>query len=133
MRRVLPLVLVLLAVSPANAQRYVNPNEKVSEPQRPAALMPLYMTQLTLHGLDLHSTLQALDLGHREANPMLENATDRQMIGAKLAASTLTILVTEKLWKKNRIASVILMTGMNVALAGVVANNYNVADRPRRR
>ena len=27
----------------------------------------------------------------------------------------------------------IVMTGMNVALAGVVANNYNVADRPRRR
>lgn len=123
---------MLLAASPANAQRYLDP-DKASEPQRPAALMPLYLTSLTLHSLDMHSTWQAQRLGHREANPMLRNATDRQMIGAKMAASAFTVLAAETLWRKNRVASVVLMTALNVALAGVVANNYNVADRPRRR
>ena len=126
MKRVLPLVLVLAFASSAAAQNS-------PQPRRPAALMPLYLTSLTLHSLDMHSTWQAQALGHREANPILQNATDRQMIGAKMAASALTVLLAEKLWRKNRVASVILMTGVNVALAGAVANNYRLVNGPNRR
>ena len=126
MKRVLPLVLVLAFASSAAAQN-------APRAKRPAALMPLYLTSLTLHSLDMHSTWQARDLGHREANPMLQNATDHQMIGAKMAASAVTVLVAETLWRRNRVASVVLMTAVNVALAGVVANNYHIANRPPRR
>jgi hypothetical protein len=126
MRRVLPLFLVLLAASPAAAQRYINPN-KVAEPQRPAALVPLYLSQLTLHGLDVHSTKEALERGHREANPYFKDATNNEMIAAKAAVSVGTMWLSEKLWKKNRVAAVAVMATVNVALGAVVANNYRIA------
>ena len=102
--------------------------QEPSDSRRPAPLVPLYVSQIALHGLDVHSTLQALDRGHQEGNPLFRNATAGQMIGAKAASSAVSIWLAEKLWKKNRVAAVVVMTGVNVGLAAVVANNYRVAS-----
>lgn len=96
-------------------------------PKRPGILIPLYAMHFSLHGLDVHSTLQAIKRGHREANPLLKNATSGQLIGAKLASSAATVWLAEKLWKKNRPAAVVLVAALNVALAAVVANNITRA------
>ena len=127
MRRVLPLFIVLLIASPAAAQRYTPPKGQPIKPERPGALVPLYFSQLTLHGLDVHSTKEALQRGHREANPYLKDATGNEMIVAKAAVSVATVWVSEKLWKKNRVAAVATMAAVNGALAAVVANNYRIA------
>ena len=130
MRRVRGLIVAAVlfsAASPALAQ-----SSDAVEARRPAALVPLYVAQVTLHGLDLHSTMRALDQGHREANPFLKNATSGQMIGAKIATSAATVWLSEKLWKKNRVAAVVVMSGVNAALAAVVANNYRIAESTRR-
>lgn len=100
-----------------------------AKPKRPRMLIPLYVMQFSLHGLDAHSTLQALERGHREANPLLRNATSEQMIGAKLASSVASVWLAEKLWRKNRAAAMVLMAAVNVGLAAVVANNYRIARR----
>jgi hypothetical protein len=100
---------------------------------RPGLLIPLYVMQFTLHGLDVHSTVRALENGHREANPLFKDASTATMTGAKLASSAVSVLIAEKLWKKNRIAAVLMMASVNGALAAVVANNYQIAGTPARR
>lgn len=76
--------------------------------------------------------MQAIDNGHREGNPLLDDANQAQIIGAKLAASAATVWLTEKLWKKNRLAAVLVMAGVNTGMAMVVANNYRITHDTRR-
>lgn len=101
------------------------------EPNRPALLIPLYASNIALQGLDLWTTKRALDAGNREANPLFKDASFGAMTGAKIAASAATVLIAEKLWKRNRIAAVGLMLATNVGLAAVAANNYRVTQRTR--
>jgi hypothetical protein len=89
--------------------------------------------QFTLNGLDVHSTLRALDAGYREANPLFDDGDAKKMIGAKIASSAISVYVAEKLWKKNRVAAVLMMVGVNAGLAAVVATNYRLAEVHTRR
>lgn len=100
--------------------------------ERPRALMPLYAMQLALNGLDVHSTMRALEAGHREGNPLFKAGSAKKMIGAKVASSALSIYLAEKLWKKNRIAAVVMMASVNAGMMAVVANNYRLANTPPR-
>lgn len=127
-RAVIALVLTVATGTLASAQA----TGAETPPERPRLLIPLYVTQFALHGLDVHSTVQALDAGHREGNPLLRNANSTQMIGAKLASSAATVWLAEKLWKKNRVAAVVMMAGVNVGLTAVVANNYRLTRATRR-
>jgi hypothetical protein len=99
---------------------------EVQAPHRPALLMPMYLANAALHGLDAYSTSEALKAGHREANPLLRNANLPTMIGAKAVATVTGVVVAEKLWRRNRAAAVAVMVGVNVGLAAVVANNYRI-------
>jgi uncharacterized protein DUF5658 len=117
---------LVAVVSPLAAQ-----DGAMVEPQRPALLIPLYATNVALHGLDLWTTKRALDAGNREGNPLFKDASIGAMTGAKIAASAATILIAEKLWKRNRIAAVGLMLATNVGLSAVAANNYRVTQRTR--
>ena len=100
--------------------------------ERPRALMPLYAMQIALNGLDVHSTMRALDAGHREVNPLFKDGSAAKLIGAKVASSALSFYLAEKLWKKNRVAAVVMMASVNAGMMAVVANNYRVANTPRR-
>ena len=120
------LAALVAVVSPLAAQ-----DGAMVEPQRPALLIPLYATNIALQGLDLWTTKRALDAGNREANPLFKDASIGAMTGAKIAASAATILIAEKLWKRNRIAAVGLMLATNVGLSAVAANNYRVTQRTR--
>ena len=95
-------------------------------PTRPALLIPMYVANAALHGLDVYSTSASLRAGHREANPLLRNANPASVIGIKAAAAMTTVFVAEKLWRRNRTAAVAVMVGVNVGLAAVVANNYRI-------
>ena len=120
------LAALLAAVSPLAAQ-----DGAMVEPHRPALLIPLYATNVALQGLDLWTTKRALDAGNREGNPLFKDASIGTMTGAKIAASAATILIAEKLWKRNRFAAVGLMLATNVGLSAVAANNYRVTQRTR--
>ena len=99
---------------------------EVQGPNRPAILIPMYLANAALHGLDAYSTSEALKAGHREANPLLRNANLATMIGAKAAATVTGVVVAEKLWPRNRAAAVAVMVGVNLGLAAVIANNYRI-------
>lgn len=96
------------------------------EPQRPAALIPLYVSFSALQVLDTHSTSRALSAGAVEANPAMQPFTSNTagMLAVKAAATTGLIYASEKMWKKNRTAAVIFMVAANSAMVWVVQHNY---------
>ena len=95
-------------------------------PQRPDALLPLYLSYATLQALDVHSTLRALDRGAVEANPLMKNLTESpaSLVAVKAASAAGVLYTTEQLWKKNPAAAVVFMIAANSAMAWVVQNNY---------
>lgn len=94
--------------------------------RRPPALLPLYVSFAALQVLDTDSTRQALARGYTESNPVLRpvagNSTS--MVLVKVGATVLTIAAVERLWRRNRVAAVLTMIGINAGYAVVVAQNY---------
>ena len=149
----LALVVVLICaftVAPASAQETPSPSLRpdsttiqlataapppelvaVPRPQRPAALVPLYISFGVLQGLDGHSTFRALESGAVEANPLMKGVADSAvgMAAVKAAAGAGVIFATERMWKRNKLAAVLFMTATNSAMAWVVQHNHRVARR----
>jgi Domain of unknown function (DUF5658) len=94
--------------------------------KRPPALIPLYGSFIALEALDVHSTRRGLANGAVEANPAMSGLTGNSaaMVAAKAAGTAGLILASEKIWKKNRTAAVVLMIATNSAMAWVVGHNY---------
>lgn len=122
-------VPIAASVLPSSAQR---PAIVLPEPpaaKRPEALIPLYASLAVLQGLDVHSTRRGLSSGGREANPLMEPVVKNgaAFIAVKAATTAGMILASERLWKKNRKAAVLLTVLTNAGLAAVVAHNYHVS------
>jgi hypothetical protein len=99
--------------------------------QRPAALVPLYISFAGLQALDVHSTLAAVNAGGRELNPIVRSTVDAPvgMFLLKSGAAAGVVFVSEKLWRRNRTAAVLTMIGLNSAYLTIAANNYRSARR----
>jgi hypothetical protein len=104
------------------------PDAAAPPPSRPVMLAPLYTSYVALQALDVHSTRRALSRGAVEANPLMKGVSGNAglLIALKCAATAGTILGAERLSKKHRLASVLLMVGANSAMAYVVSHNYRV-------
>ncbi|RPJ56910.1 MAG: hypothetical protein EHM24_27430 [Acidobacteria bacterium] len=100
-------------------------------PGRPAPLVPLYVTFAALQVADVASTGRALEAGGREANPIVRGFANNSaaMLAVKAGATVGTIYLSERLWKKNRAAAVLLMTALNGAYAAVAAHNYRHSEQ----
>jgi len=96
---------------------------------RPALLAPLYTSYAMLQALDVYSTRRALNRGAAEANPLMRGVSRNtaQMLTVKTVTTAVTIVAGERLWKKHRVGSVLLMAGLNSAMGWVVVHNYRVA------
>ena len=94
--------------------------------RRPDALVPLYVSFSALQVLDIHSTTRALDRGAVEANPVLRGVVGNQagLVALKAVGTAGIIYASEKMWKRNRTASIIFMVAANSAMAWVVQHNY---------
>lgn len=101
---------------------------------RPAPLVGLYVSLASLQALDITSTQRALNAGGVEANPLVAPlaGSPLAMLALKAGVTGAAIYASERLWKKNRVAAVMTMIGLNAAHAAVVAHNYGVAARQRR-
>lgn len=95
-------------------------------PSRPRLLVPLYVSFAALQGFDAVTTIRALDRGAVEANPMLGGLANNRgaLLAVKASASAGTIYLSERLWRKNRVAAVALMAALNGAYAVIVAHNW---------
>ncbi len=95
-------------------------------PRRPAPLVPLYLSFAGLQSLDAITTLRALDDGHQERNPVVGWLAQHPgaLVAAKAGVAAGTVFLSERLWKKNRTAAVVLMVALNGAYAAIVAKNH---------
>jgi hypothetical protein len=93
---------------------------------RPAALPALYVSFGVLQALDAHSTLAAVSAGGREANPAVRTLVTQpaSFVAAKIAATAGTLYLAERLWRKHRVAAVVLMVALNGTYGAIVAHNY---------
>jgi hypothetical protein len=114
--------------TPPAATTAANPSET-----RPVVLAPLYITFAGLQILDAHSTLLASNLGAREANPVVRSmlGSPPALIATKAGVTASAIFASERLWKRNKAAAILMMAGLNSVYAAVVAHNYAVAARER--
>jgi hypothetical protein len=121
-------LVLLVGAGPAAAQSLVE-----AKRERPAALVPLYLTFAGLQAVDVHSTLQALDNGARESNPMVRSAMGHPagMFVLKSGTAVGVVFLTERLWRRNRVAAVVTMIALNSAYATIAAHNYRTAATAR--
>jgi hypothetical protein len=104
------------------------PAPVVRAADRPAALVPLYASFITLQILDLHSTHDAISRGGVETNPALAGLADNMvaMSAVKAAGAAGVIFLSEKIRTRNKAAAVGLMIVANSAMAWVVQHNYRL-------
>lgn len=101
----------------------------VPQPKRPAVLPALYATLGAMQAWDAYATNAALKAGAREANPAVAPFAGNPgaLIGAKAAATVGTIFFAERLWKKNKVAAVVMLAAINGATAAVSMHNMRNA------
>lgn len=102
-------------------------------PKRPPLLSALYVSYAGAQVLDLYTTSASLRQGGREVNPVVAPlSADLVAVSVLKAATTAgTIYFVDRLWRRHRVAAVILMAGLNGAVGGVAAHNARVARRAR--
>lgn len=96
--------------------------------RRPKALPVLYASLAALQMMDALSTFRGIELGAVEANPVMAGIADNRkaMFAVKAGVTAASILVAERLWKKNRVAAVVSMLALNGLVGAVVAHNHSV-------
>ena len=99
------------------------------QPKRPGTLTALYGSYGMLQAMDIVSTRKALAAGAHEANPAIKKGNMGTMLAIKAAGGAATLIIAEKMWKKNRVGAVMLMAVANGVSAAVVAHNYRNARR----
>lgn len=101
--------------------------------KRPAILPALYLTLAGMQAWDVYTTRSALGAGAREANPIAAPFTENTgaMLGLKLASTATIIVLSERLWKKNRVAAVVALVAFNGATAAVAMHNVRVGRQAR--
>lgn len=140
----LPGALVVTAAAPATAAPALRravlttsvPADRVPDAwtidrreTRPAALPGLYASLAALQVYDVYSTRLALGTGAHEANPLMRkvSGSSSAMLAVKALSTAATIYFTERAWKRNRKAAVIMTAALNGGMAVIVARNLRNA------
>jgi len=121
-----PAVAQLAAAAPVaiNSQLFRAP-----EPGRPAALVPMYASFVTLQALDFVSTTRALSNPNAsEANPVMRGVvgSPAAFLAVKAGSTAATIWIAEKWRRKHPVRAMIFMASTNAAMAAVVAHNMSL-------
>lgn len=114
--------------------------EQVQLPQSPfqprsagpsATLLSLYASTVAVHALDVHSTLQGLDRGAYEANPLMAGLVNNKaaFIGVKAAVVAGTIYAAHEMSKRNKTRAILTLVAVNSVYAYVAHHNYQVSRR----
>ena len=121
-----PAVAQLAAAAPVaiNSQLFRAP-----EPGRPAALVPMYASFVTLQALDFVSTTRALSNANAyEANPVMRGVvgSPAAFLAVKAGSTAATIWIAEKWRRKHPVRAMIFMASTDAAMAAVVAHNMSI-------
>lgn len=121
--RIVGLTAIVLTPAPVLAAP-VAPKVK-----RPTILPVLYAMLGATQAWDVYSTRSALTSGAREANPATAafSSNTGTLMGMKVATTAGTILFAERMWKKNKVAAILMLTAINGATAAVSMHNMRNA------
>lgn len=105
-----------------------SPISQVTEvtPIRPRAMLPLYSTLIGLQVADAALTMQGLNAGARELNPLMRNSTSMTL--TKVATMATTIVIAERMWKRNKPAAIAALVAANVVSGVIVARNARIVS-----
>jgi hypothetical protein len=132
-----PVVATSLAASMAN----VSFTNEQTVPQAPRdvrradrswttpLLVSLQAATVVTQMLDAHSTVQALNAGGVEANPMMGGLVQNRaaFIGVKAAMSAGVVYLTHRLAKDNKVAAIVASAAVSSAYLMIARHNYKVA------
>jgi hypothetical protein len=99
--------------------------------RRPMVVLALYGSLATLHAADAALTVKGLGAGAHEVNPLMRGDR-RVMTLTKVATTAATVLIAEKMWKRNKAAAIASMVAANAVTAVVVARNAAIVSAARR-
>jgi hypothetical protein len=105
-----------------------------AEATRGRLLPGLYVGLAALNAYDAYSTAQGINRGATEANPLMRGVVGSQaaMWAVKGGVTASTIVLAEKLWRKNRrMQAIAVMAIANGMMAAVAARNGSVLRRQR--
>ena len=93
--------------------------------KRSPVLLSLYGSLAVLNAADVVTTRKVMARGGREMNPFMQEAAGNTMMmsGVKLATTAATVVMIDRISKKNRRAGVISAIVANGLMAAVVAHN----------
>jgi hypothetical protein len=88
-------------------------------------LTALHISFGALQFMDALSTVRGINAGLSESHPLMRGLVGHPaaMVAVKAGAGATTILLTRRMARKNRVAALITMAGVNSAYAVVVARN----------
>lgn len=106
---------------------------RLDGPGRPKALPLLYASLAALQVMDIVSTTKGLNAGAVEANPVMAKVVGNRaaFVAVKAGTTAVSIYLAERLWKRNRVAAIATMVGINAMMGVVVAHNQSVVAKLR--
>ena len=138
------VIAILLATSaPAFASDAADENRGETLPvqtltlpsafERPAVLPALYASLAGLQMYDGYSTMRGRSLGAREANPMMNwmTGSPARFWTVKAATTAASIVIAERMWKRNKVGAIVTMFVANSVSAAVAAHNASVLKQIR--
>lgn len=104
---------------------------QASAPTRSLVLPALQVSFAALQVMDVVSTTRALNAGLVEGNAAMRGIVDKPIALAAIkgGAAVATILITNRVARKNRAAAIATMIAVNTAYSVVVARNLQAAGR----
>jgi hypothetical protein len=120
-------------VAPMAANAIAVPAKVTQSLSRPTVLTALYASYGALQAYDVYSTRQALALGAREANPLMQGVVSNtgSAVALKASVAVATIVAAERLWKTNKPAAIGVMIAGNSVAAIVAARNARTLGQLR--
>ena len=104
---------------------------QMSAPAPSLVLPTLHVSFVALQVLDVVSTTRALNAGLVEGNAAMRGIVEKPIALAAIkgGAAVATILITNRVARKNRAAAIATMIAVNTAYSVVVARNFQAVGR----
>jgi hypothetical protein len=126
-----PASMSIPVVQPIAAVRHLEwstPRIEVTSDERPKVLPVLYVSLAALQSYDVYSTTHGIARGAQEANSAMRGVVSNKaaFLAVKAGTTAVSILIAERMWKRNRVGAIVSMAVVNGIMASVAAHNASV-------
>ena len=114
---------------PSNDRTNASSSEVADHGRVSPVMQSLYVTTVTVQGLDAQSTFKALGAGGAESNSLVKPIVSNHpaFVALKLTMATAFIYAGHDLSTRHKIGAIIALTVVNSVYTAMAINNYRVA------